>query len=61
VGVYGRPGSERLGDRLQYARTISQNIVVPETQQAPAALAQRGISTVVLAWAGMVAPIGLDD
>ena len=52
---------ERVGDGLQYGRAISEDVVVPETENAPASSAQIAVSLVMIARLRMLAAIDLDD
>jgi hypothetical protein len=61
VGVYRRPRAERFGDSLQYAETVSEDLVVPKTQNAPALRSQIRVSTIVIARTVMLTPIGFND
>ena len=59
--VYRWPRAERFGDSLQHAGTVSENLVVPETENAPALRPQIRVSAIVIARAVMLTPISFND
>jgi len=61
VRVYRWPRAERFGDSLQHAGTVSENLVVPETENAPALRPQIRVSAIVIARAVMLTPISFND
>jgi hypothetical protein len=61
VGECRWPSSERFGDGLQHARSVHQDIVVPETENSPTSQPQSGVSANVLLAAGMLTAVGFDD
>jgi hypothetical protein len=46
---------------LQYGRAVIEDLIVPETENAPASSAQIAVSLVMIARVRMLAAIGLDD
>ena len=61
MGVYRRPRAERFGDSLQHAGTVSENLVVPKTENAPALCSQIRVSAIVIARAVMLTSISFND
>jgi hypothetical protein len=56
----GRP-PECVDYGPQYSRAVSEDLVVPETENAPASSAQIVVLVVMIARLRMLAAIGLDD
>jgi hypothetical protein len=61
VGVYRWPISERIGDCLQHAGAIFENIVVPEAEDPPAFRPQSRVSPVMVTRLSVLAAIGFND
>jgi hypothetical protein len=61
VGVYRWPISERIGDCLQHAGAIFENIIVPEAEDPPALRPQSRVSPVVITGLSVLAAIRFND
>ena len=63
MGVYRRPRAEHFGNGLQYAGTVSENLVVPKTENTPALCSQIRVSAIVIVIvrAVMLTPISFND
>ena len=57
VGVF----TQRIGNFLQHARWVAENLIVPEAKDAPPLRAQPRIAPLMIAEAGMLATINLDN
>jgi len=53
--------SERLGNRLQHAGSVSKNVVVPKAEDVPALAPQPLVAVVMVARTRVLAAIDFDD
>src|SRR3954451_11453458 len=61
VGVYGRPGSQRIGDCLEHTRSVLEHFVVPKAQHPPTLPSQSVVAMRIVTGSPVLAAVNLDN